>query len=70
MHVAVALEAIFQAFFQDDRDGFVDGVEHIDGGGVVVEAFLAPVLADKAEVEIPALDFGFAGKDFLHRLGA
>ncbi len=69
VHVDVAGPAVFEAFFEDEGEGFLQAVEHIDGGGVVVEAFLPPVLADHVEVEVPGLDFGFSGGEFFDGFG-
>ncbi len=68
-HFAVTVEGMGQAFFEQDIEGFVKAVKHVDRGGVVVGAFLAPVIFDHADIEIPALHLVLTGGEFFHRAG-
>ncbi len=64
--LAMAFDADFEAFLEDDGEGFAEGVGHVDGGGVVIHAPAAPayagvVFAEHRDVEIPGLRPGLAG---------
>ena len=57
---AVAREAGLQPLLQHDRQRLVQGVEHVDRGGVVVERAPRPSTRDHREVEVPALHLRLA----------
>ena len=53
----MASEASFEAFFESETECFVQGVVHVDGGGVVIGAVGSPVIAEQPNIEVPAGDF-------------
>ena len=59
----VPLPPLLKPLFQDDSQRLVKGVVHVDRGGVVVQAFGAPVFPHHVHVEVPALHLGLAVGD-------
>src|SRR5947207_13000874 len=45
----------FQTFFMDQAQCFAQSIVHRNGSGVMICPFVAPILFDHGDIEIPAL---------------
>ena len=52
--------AVFEAFFVNQPQRFVQRVGHVDRAGVMINAVLAPIVRQHRDIEIPALHFRLA----------
>src|SRR5947207_1938948 len=60
MVLLVPPPALLERFLQNEPERLMQRVVHRDRGGVMVDAFLAPVTGEEIDVEIPTLDRRFA----------
>src|SRR2546421_4932611 len=59
------LPACFQTLFENDPQGFMQGIVHRDRGCVMVDALATPILFNHGKIEIPALNFCFTFSHYL-----
>ena len=62
-HRAVPGEPVLEPLLEHDPQRLVQAVEHVDRRGVVIKTFLAPVLPNHRQVQIPALHLALAAID-------
>ena len=58
----------FEPFLGDERQRLVDGINHVDWRGMVIDAAGHPVIGEHLQVEVPALDLRRAALDDIQRL--
>ena len=69
MLLTVTLPGIFQTFFMQDTQCFVQGIQGIDRRRMMIGTFTLtlPVTENKTQIQEPGLALGLTLTDFFHR---